>query len=58
MQQYLKAVFGATTAGLGQAYATLAASGHINWTQGVFIALTTLTTFGAVLGVTNAPTKK
>lgn len=54
LQRQLKAIFGAVSSGLGVAYTILATKGHISFTDGVYIGLTTLTTYGAVWGVTNA----
>lgn len=54
--EYLKAIYGSVMAGIGSTSAAYVASGgHIGLVAGLTIAGTIITAFGAVFGVTNAP---
>lgn len=54
--QYLKAIYSAAVAGLGSAQlAYVTGHGHIGWYAGMTVAIMTITAFGAVAGVANAP---
>ena len=56
MTKYLKAIYGAALAGLGATYTAYAqGNGHIGFVAGIAIATATVTAFGVVWGVPNAP---
>lgn len=58
MTAYLKAFYGAISAGLGAtATAYAQGNGHIGWQAVIFIASTVVGSFGAVWGVPNMPRK-